>query len=147
MLLEICLALLSLIVIIIIFQFCKCNQVEKFENTLANEMKSIGLKKRLMSTTEEFITTDDISLLEESTLQMLSGIQNIKNKLKKMEVNEEEIDDSLLEELNETINEEDDLEEELKEDEEDEDYEDDEGGDDVVEGFMEQSTHNCQSFK
>tara|TARA_Y100000389_G_scaffold194189_1_gene223868 strand:+ start:923 stop:1348 length:426 start_codon:yes stop_codon:yes gene_type:complete len=141
MLLEICLALLSLIVILIIFQFCKCKQIENFDNTLVNEMKSIDLKNKLMSTTEEFITQDDISLLEESTLQMLSGIQNIKNKLKKMEVNEE-IDDSLLEELNETINEEEDndLDEEMNEDEEEED-------DDVVEGFMERSTHNCQSFK
>tara|TARA_Y100000389_G_C16956584_1_gene269041 strand:- start:110 stop:421 length:312 start_codon:yes stop_codon:yes gene_type:complete len=103
-------------------------------------MKNIDLKKRLMSTTEEFITQDDISLLEESTLQMLSGIQNIKNKLKKTEVNEE-IDETLLTELNETITEEDDL---------DEDYEDDndeEEDDDVVEGFMERSTHNCHSFK
>jgi hypothetical protein len=104
-------------------------------------MKNIDLKKQLMSTTEEFITQDDISLLEESTLQMLSGIQNIKNKLKKMEV-DEEVDETLLTELNETINEEeDDLDEEM-----DEDY-DDEEDDDVVEGFMERSTHNCHSFK
>ena len=140
MIFEICLAVFSLIVIIIIFQFCKCNKIEKFDNSLVNEMKNIDLKKRLMSTTEEFITQDDISLLEESTLQMLSGIQNIKNKLKKTEVNEE-IDETLLTELNETITEEDDL---------DEDYEDDndeEEDDDVVEGFMERSTHNCHSFK
>ena len=140
MIFEICLAVFSLIVIIIIFQFCKCNKIEKFDNSLVNEMKNIDLKNRLMSTTEEFITQDDISLLEESTLQMLSGIQNIKNKLKKTEVNEE-IDETLLTELNETITEEDDL---------DEDYEDDndeEEDDDVVEGFMERSTHNCHSFK
>ena len=83
MLFEICLPVFSLIVIIIIFQFCKCKEIEKFDNSLDNEMKNIDLKKQLMSTTEEFITQDDISLLEESTLQMLSGIQNIKNKLKK----------------------------------------------------------------
>jgi len=141
MLFEIFLAIFSLIVIIIIFQFCKCNKIEKFENSLVDEVKKINLKKQLMSTTEEFITQDDISLLEESTLQMLSGIQNIKNKLKKMEV-DEEIDETLLTELNETINEEDDLDEEL---EEDDNYEEED--DDVVEGFMERSTHNCHSFK
>ena len=141
MLFEICLAVFSLIVIIIIFQFCKCNKIEKFDNSLVNEMKNIDLKKQLMTTTEEFITQDDISLLEESTLQMLSGIQNIKNKLKKIEV-DEEIDETLLTELNETINEEDDLDEEMEED-----YDDEEEDDDVVEGFMERSTHNCHSFK
>ena len=146
MLFEICLAVFSLIVIIIIFQFCKCNKIEKFDNSLVNEMKNIDLKKQLMSTTEEFITQDDISLLEESTLQMLSGIQNIKNKLKKIEV-DEEIDETLLTELNETINEEDDLDEEMEEDYEDDNDNDEEEDDDVVEGFMERSTHNCHSFK
>lgn len=141
MLLELCLALLGLIVIIIIFQFCKCNKVEKFETSLVNEMKQIDMKKQLLqNTTEEFITQDDISLLEESTLQMLSGIQNIKNKLKKIEVNEE-IDETLLTELNDTLNEEDDIDEEIN------DEDDDDEEDDVVEGFMERSTHNCHSIK
>tara|TARA_Y100000389_G_scaffold90039_1_gene86582 strand:- start:5759 stop:6193 length:435 start_codon:yes stop_codon:yes gene_type:complete len=144
MILEICLALFSLIVIIIIFQFCKCVEIEKFENTiLESEIKTINMKKQLMSTTEEFITHDDISLLEESTLQMLSGIQNIKNKLKKTEV-DEEIDETLITELNETIYEEDEVDEEMEDGLDDE--EDDEE-DDIVEGFMERSTHNCQSFK
>ena len=142
MLFEISLALFSLIIIIIIFQFCKCNKIEKFESdsNLQQQMKRLDLKKQLMTNTEEFITQDDISQLEESTLQMLSGIQNIKNKLKKTEVNEE-IDESLLTELHDTINEEDsDDEEEIIED-------DDEDNDDIVEGFMEKSTHNCHSFK
>ena len=143
MLFEIFLTVLSLIIIVIIFQFCKCNKIETFDNSLEEMLKNTDFKKQLMSTSEKFITHDDISLLEESTLQMLSGIQNIKNKLKKMEVHEE-IDETLLTELNETINEEDDLDEEM---ENEEDYENDEEDDDVVEGFMERSTHNCHSFK
>jgi len=145
MLLEICLALLSLIVIIIIFQFCRCNKIENFDNSLLDEIKNIHLKQNLMSL-EKFVTQDDISMLEESTLQMLSSIQNIKNKFKKNEVNEE-IDETLLTELSETINEEDDdndMEEEITDDD---DYENDDEKDDVVEGFMDRSTHNCHSFK
>ena len=146
MLLEICLALITLVVIIIIHQFCKCNQIEKFDNTLINKMKKNDIRKKLISSTEEFITQDDISLLEESTLQMLSGIQNIKNKIKKKEINEE-IDETLLTELNEHTNldeEDEEYEDEDEDEEKDDDVDDD---DDVVEGFMERSTHNCHSFK
>ena len=145
MLFEIFLAVLSLLVVIIIFQFCKCNKIENFDNSLVNEMKNIALKKQLLSTTEEFITQDDISLLEESTLKILSSIQNIKNKLKKKEV-DEEIDETLLTELNETVKE-NDLDEEMDENYEDNYENDEEEDDDVVEGFMERSTHNCHSFK
>lgn len=146
MLLEILIALACLCTIVIIFQFCKCQKIEHFsEFSLENIRKQNLLKQTLL---ESFISEEDILNLEQSTIQMLSGIQKIKTKLMESQlVNEEVAYDTVLADLNKIV------EEETDESYKKENYvmanddgandDDDDEDDDIVEGFMERTTHNC----
>jgi hypothetical protein len=155
MMIEIAVAFFSLCLIVFLFQFCKCRKqtVEGFY-----EISSTGLESKLAQQinrdklSEMFVTREEIDKLERSTIQILGDIQSIKGKMnKKKTVQEEDFDDTELLNKFKRIDEEiagDDLD--AVDDDEDE-YDainsvEEDDADDVVEGFMERTTHNCDSF-
>lgn len=148
MLMPILIAMVSLCFIVVLFQFCKCKKrnVEGFYEISGLETK---LKQQINheKLSEGFVTKEEIDKLEQNTIQVLSNIQNIKNKMNnKMTIQEEEFDDTELLDKFRKIDEE--IDEDITEpnavDDEDEDeYDALDESEEVIEGFMERTTHNC----
>lgn len=152
---EIAVAFFSLCLIVFLFQFCKCRKqtVEGFYEISSTDLES-KLKQQINreKLSEMFVTKEEIDKLERSTIQILGDIQSIKGKMnKKKTVQEEDFDDTELLNKFKRIDEEiadDDLD--AVDDDEDEydaiDSVEEDDADDVVEGFMERTTHNCDSI-
>lgn len=153
MMIEIAVAFLSLCLIVLLFQFCKCRKqtVEGFyeitnSNSLENRL-AVQINREKLS--EMFVTKEEIDKLERSTIQILGDIQSIKGKMnKKKTVQEEDFDDTALLDKFKRIDEE--IQSDDLDDDDDDEYdaidsvEDDD--DNLVEGFMERTTHNCDSI-
>lgn len=154
MIVEIVVAVISLCLIVLLFQFCKCKK-KTVEGFYEITNISDGLKKKLAhqinreKLSEMFVTKEEIDKLEQSTIQVLSNIQSIKSKLhKKKTIQEEEFDETELLDKFKRIDEEmsDDGLDAVDDDEEEEAYDTISGGGDLVEGFVEMTTHNCDSI-
>lgn len=150
MLIEILISLVSLCFIVILFQFCKCKKqnIEGFYEISGIEQKlQRQINKKKLA--EKFVTKEEIDKIEQNTIEILSNIQTIKNKMNnKMTIQEEEFDDTELLNKFKKIDEE--IDENIIEpnaiDDDDDEYDklhESEEEEDVVEGFMERTTHNC----
>jgi len=145
---TIVISLLAFISVLTIFRFCKCEKnIETFQD-LEDILKKTELKDKLYESFVDKNNTifDGLEELNTKTLDIMSSIKRLKDIVISSKVEEEievtEEQKGILDEFNSIKL---DLEEEDVQDDDELD-ENDEENDDLVEGFIEHSTHNCSSY-
>lgn len=144
---TIVISLFAILSVLTIFRFCKCKKtIENFQD-LEQVIKNKKVKEKLHETFVDKDNTimDHLEELNTKTLDMMGSIKKMKDILSSSKIEEEievtEEQKGILDEFNSIKLE---LEEENEDDEVEDD--DDEVNDDLVEGFIEHSTHNCSNY-